>query len=172
MKHTKEEQRFTDYREEMERINKEEEPIRQIEELEDEEKTTLPLLKHEKLHDALMWVQDKLERSMLDFVVLGEIARQIKEEDVPLLSADRVHIGILKKDLTESGLSMLKTVIKGLQVDKRQLGYEYKDVPIIIDIIEGDYDCFHYPDSHFYYTADLKLPNPFDKYWEMRDNIV
>lgn len=140
--------------------------------------TDEPKLTHEMIRDALFRVQDHLERSQIQFVLLDEIAKQMAEMEDPLLIASEVSIGVRSQDFTESGSSTLRSIIPdagwreflhGETVSN--LSYTDGSVPVVIWIIHNDLDVFKNPDSKFYFQTEFRLPNPFKEYWIKRDLI-
>lgn len=121
---------------------------------------------HQKLHDALMYAVDIFDRAFTPVIVMGEIANEIHTQELPVLTGDRVELGVLKKHLTQDSLPMLKTVCKDIIIDKDLILFEYRDVPVEVKIFYDDIDYLRQPDTRFYYTEEVRLPNPFDKYWE------
>jgi hypothetical protein len=140
-------------------------------------KETLPQVKeeiytlgHEDLHDALLWIQDILERCSIPFIVGGELAKQMLKESDPSLSGDRVELYVYDRYLTDSTSSFLKTFLNLKEVDS-VIETKYKDVPITIKILDKTYPFFDNPDTRFYYVTEFRFPNPFSEYWKEKDNI-
>lgn len=140
--------------------------------------TNSPKLSHEQIRDALFRVQDHLERSQIQFVLLDEIAKQMREMEDPLLEASEVSIGIRSQDFTQSGSSTLRSIIPDAGWEEflhgetiSNLAYQDGSVPVVIWIIHNDLDVFKNPDTKFYYQTEFRLPNPFKTYWRVRDLI-
>lgn len=123
-------------------------------------------LPHDKLRDALFNVQDMLERSMISFILLDDTAKQVKEDQK--LKLEEISVGILKKDLTQSGFSMLRSLVSDLYVSDDNLSYKYKGVTIVIWIIHRNYKFFQAPDTVFYEIENFRIPNPFKQYYNAR----
>ncbi len=137
-----------------------------------------PKFTHEELREALFNVQDILERSQIQFVLLDEIAQQMFEIEDPILEACEVSVGVLSQDFTESGSSTLRSMIpeagwgdKSSSGDLDTLTYRVGSVPVVIWIIHNNLDVFRYPDVRFYYNTEYRIPNPFKEYWKKRDFI-
>jgi len=127
---------------------------------------------HQQLHDALMYAQDVLERSMITFVLLGNTARQVMSHELPSFSEEFVHIGVQERYLTKACLSIFKSLVYNPTVSQDTIHFLSNGVPVKIDIIHGKYEFFDHPDVRFYAITEFMLPNPFDRYWEVKDEIV
>lgn len=136
-----------------------------------------PKLTHEQLHEALFWIQDMMERSTILFCVVGELGKQIVEQEIPCLKADKIELMVQKSDLHEFGFSMFNTLmnyadyVKEYRADDKKIYITYRDVPIEITIVHNMYPFFRFPDSRCYTVTEFKLPNPFSRYWEIRNEI-
>lgn len=135
-----------------------------------------PKFTHEEIRDALFNVQDALERSQIQFVLLDELAKQLNDIEDPILEASEVSIGVRQQDFTESGSSTLRSIIPQagwelLRHDETvsNLNYNVGSVPVVVWIIHNNFDVLNYPDTKFFYNTEFKLPNPFTRYWAKRD---
>lgn len=129
---------------------------------------------HDACYEALLFIQDQLERAFLNFVVLGETAKQVVSPGQHL-SLDFIHLGMLQSNLSLYGLSTIRTSLKKyfLDITVPHISLEYNDVPIVIVIVQPeskDAEYLQRPDKKFFHAIDLDIPNPFDKYIEMFDN--
>lgn len=131
----------------------------------------------EELDKALLYIDDLLDRALCPFMVGGQIARCVMEQEPSLdgrkLRGRKIEILIRKRHLTKEVLSFLMVEpYKATNRDFRETetGYrmEYDNVPIEIRIIKGDYPFFRNPDNSFYMIMNLGLPNPFKEYWKLR----
>lgn len=134
-----------------------------------------PSLPHEKLRDALFYMQDILERCQMPFIVLGRVGKQIAEGDNPELSATSVELGISRKDYTESGKSTFWSLMEQYHIQAEDeddiIALEYNGVPVYIRLIKGHYPFFDNPNTKFYFVENIALPNPFSEYWAQRKEI-
>jgi len=125
---------------------------------------------HNQLHEALMGIQDLLERSTIEFVLLGDTAKKISSEELPNFNMDKIHIGVTRLHYHKTGKSMLKSLLFQEHIsfneDENHLFLDYKGVPIEIDIIDNYYSFFVYPDTRFYTITEFKIPNPMNEYLE------
>lgn len=126
---------------------------------------------HEQLSDALLYAEDLLERSMIPFMLLGETAEALFLFEAPVFEGNLVHIGVLKRHLTDSTYSTLKSLAKEYYADDNIFKFEYKGVPIEIDIIHNQYPFFQNLDSKFYALTTFRIPNPFEEYYKWKDQI-
>ena len=134
-------------------------------------KTSLPSkFTHEQLEKALFEVEDLMDRCVMDFIVIGELGRQIVN-NAPSLDVDKVIICVLKKDFTEYAHSTIKSFRPDAVIKKRKVSLMMGDVPVDIKIVHNDYQFFEYPDSVFYSVTQFLIPNPFSAYWEERNEV-
>lgn len=129
-------------------------------------------LTNDQLHDALMYAQDILERAMVPFLVFGETAEAIHSLDMPLMFGKGIHLGVRKQHLTESGKSIISMLATDSIIDDRFVMFEYKGVPITIDVIKNDYPFLNNPDVKFYHLTEFKLPNPYNEYVKWKDQLI
>lgn len=143
---------------------------------------------HQEVHEALLFSQDILQRALIPFFVIGDVAERLRKQDVPQLDVDEVEIAIHRKHATVSGMSTLSTLLEESNVDieteyikksydggvidmVKTITFTHGGVPVIFKVIDKDYDFFKNLDVRWYYTDDFYIPNPFDMYWEEKDNI-
>lgn len=122
-----------------------------------------------ELMKALYDIQDILERALCSFVLLGETARSLKEKEV--LQGDGVYLGIMQKHATKQALSTITTYLKEVHVREDGFDYEFKGVPIHVRFITRDYPFLKYLDFRFYQANQYQIPNPFEAYWEVREQL-
>jgi hypothetical protein len=135
-------------------------------------------LTHDQIYEALMRVQDDMERSQLKFILLDELAHQMATMEDPQLEATEISIGILKNDFTESGSATLRSIVPDAGwkdivhgEELANLSYQVGSVPVVVWFIHNKLDVFTNPDVRFYYSTEFKIPNPFKTYWRKRDMI-
>src|SRR5574343_419232 len=66
---------------------------------------------HDQLHEALMFIQDVLERSTIEFIVVGENAIKLFKDEIPTFDMDKIHIGVTRPHYHKDGASMLSTLL-------------------------------------------------------------
>jgi len=125
---------------------------------------------HDDLHEALLHTQDILERASIPFMLLDETARCMLDED-PRLTMDEISIGVKTRYLTESCKSILKMWEPKAEFTKVYITFEHRGVPVVIWLIENDYQFFQNPDVRFYCATEFYIPNPFKEYWKNKDLI-
>lgn len=126
---------------------------------------------HEKIHEALMYSQEVLERSSIPFMLLDETAHQIMKTEMPTFRLSEISIGIMKRHWTESGKSIFNMIVPQAEETNMNISYTVGDVPVIMWIIEREFSFFQYPDVRFYFNSEFKIPNPWREYWKSRDLI-
>lgn len=127
------------------------------------------LFSHEQLRDALFHIHDIMDRAQVPYLVLGSTARHMVENEEPLTGDTEVNVGAEKRFLTKEAMDTLRSFIPSLDVQKLQMTYEHKGIPVIIEVIHGDYKVFKNPDTKFYYIENFRVPNPFYDYWKRKD---
>ena len=120
---------------------------------------------------ALKDVQDVLGRALCPFVILKETAEAMRA-DTYFLNCQKITLGIQEKHLTKEVESTLRTLVPNWKRDKDGFRYEYKGVPVEIDVIKKDWKYFKNQDFLFYRAEEYKIPNPFGEYWEARNTIA
>ena len=132
------------------------------------------------LDKALLYIDDLLDRALCPFMVGGETAKSVSEQEPSLdggkLRGRKIEILIRKRYITKEVLSSLKThPISGNERTFRETetGYyiEHEGIPIEIRVIKRDYPFFRTPDRSPYLIMDLGIPNPFEGYWKIRGII-
>ena len=126
---------------------------------------------HYEINDALFWIEDILGRGLIDWVLVGDIADQLRKYNDPTLLADKIEIQILRKKFTQSGRSMISTWIpEATDESLNQIKINYKKIPIYITIIDEDPGYLQNPDNRFFYVTEFKIPNPYEVYLNVRNN--
>lgn len=136
---------------------------------------TQPELTPEQLHTALFAALDIMERAMCPFFLLKDTAQRVKDNqsaiDFDLVGLKRIDLGVKEAELTKQVLTVLETYAKDYRNDGTDISFLCDGVPVVIRIIHRNYQVFRNPDTVFYKIEEFKLPNPWDKYWEMRGFI-
>ncbi|MEK9207802.1 MAG: hypothetical protein AAB922_04920 [Patescibacteria group bacterium] len=135
-------------------------------------KTTLQssspvLFTHPQVNDAFLYIQDILERSQIEFIVLDDLAKKLFEYNY-MFEVPEISLGVLQRHFTESGSSTLHSMLKKAVFDDSTISCEYNSVPIVIWIIKKKFKFLERPDKRAYLDMDLALPNPFKSYWNAR----
>lgn len=126
-------------------------------------------------NDALYRVEDLLNRSFVEFVLLGKTAKTIVDGfATDLNDEDDITLGVMRRHYTKSGASILKALLPR-NTDYSDNKIEFKfidcDTNIVIKIIDRKYDFFKHPDMAVHKISDFRVPNPFNKYWKTRNLI-
>lgn len=125
---------------------------------------------HEQIMKSLYYVHDTMERCMMEYVVLDDIARNMKFNE-RCNDVEEVSVGIRRPEYSDSARRMLISLWPKGHFTKVNVGYEHEGVPIVIWILEKDLSYMQKPDTIFYDYDVFKIPNPFDLYWHNRDLI-
>jgi len=125
-----------------------------------------PELTHDQLVEALMFTEDQLERAAVPFVVMGEISRQIYQENDPKLKADKIELGVMAKNLAQSCKNTLGMLIPDATFADNKIYFVHNDVPVHIHKLENDNKYANNPDTKFFFVTQFRLPNPFDEFWK------
>jgi hypothetical protein len=122
-------------------------------------------------NEALFFVEDQLNRSQIPFFLLGETAKQAREGFSGGFEGD-ITLGLLKKDYTDSGSSILRMLMPHhTEWGDKKITVVYNGVNVEIKIIHRNYDFFKNTDIVIHSVSDFCLPNPFNKYWAARNLI-
>ena len=116
----------------------------------------------------LMDVDDIVSRTMMPYIVIGELAKQIREE-VEHPMGNRIDLIVKKREYSQHAYDTLSLFVPGLKKEDNVIRFEVKGVPVTIRIVDKKYRFFENPDTRFFYTGNFLVPNPFDMYWEVRD---
>lgn len=130
-----------------------------------------PQFTQEQLRNALFHIQDVFERAMCPFFVLGDTARHIVKEEEDFVGDEDIHVGVRQAALTKEVMSMIRSYIPDLEESKVQLSYFHNSVPVVIDVIHGDYEVLKNPDLRYYYISEFMIPNPWKQYWQQHEFI-
>ncbi len=122
---------------------------------------------HQQINDALLFLEDVMERAQTPFFLLEGIAKEI-HDNIPYFSLNQIDAGVLEKNVQETGRSMLKIVIPNIYINTNTISFKHNGVPIVVWIIHKRWKFFQNPDTIFYGITSFKIPNPFDRYWKSR----
>jgi len=132
-----------------------------------------------ELERALLYAEDIFGRAMIQFCVAGEMARQMRDGE-KLHQLPCINLVILEKHIKGEPKKFLKTVIEGpfkvsnmnYKVTSDLVEFASLDgVPIRAKIIKKDIKYFENSDTVFYGVGEYRIPNPWDKYWKVK-NLV
>jgi hypothetical protein len=135
------------------------------------------VLTTDQLEQAFYHLTDILDRCLCPVMLAGETLRSIEEDNI--IKGDGVYVMVRQSDFTNDTLSTMMTLATpglgdiNLGMDnfrKTDRGYEweYKNVPIVIQIVKRKYSWFSNPDYIFYMGEEYKVPNPWKMYWKAR----
>ena len=121
---------------------------------------------------------DIMERCLCPFVLLGETARSIIENEK--LQGDGIYTGVRVAEFTSTTYSMLKTLasnidlhlgIENFEKDNTGFSWNFQGVPIKVKLIQREYNFINNADFVWYYSENYRVPNPFSTYWKERSLI-
>jgi len=125
--------------------------------------------------EALLYTQDILQRSMIPFVATHETAKAIREGDrslEPPMASGTISLAVLIGNLTRECLSTFDTFLPMARRTKKEITFTHTNgVPVSIQIVKEKTRYFKNPDIKFFGVSDFMLPNPFEEYWEERNQI-
>ena len=134
---------------------------------EDNIKTSLP---HDKLMKALYFMLDLFSRPNIPFFLLEETAKAA--HDNKDMEGDHITVGIRKLDYQPVNMGIMNAFYMYKDISEKQIEYVYEDVPIIVKIIDSSEPMFTNLNTFMYQYEPFSLPNPFDKYWEQRQQFI
>lgn len=126
----------------------------------------------EDIKMAVKDIFDMSERCLINFVILGDLAKAIRE-NVDNLITDHLEIGMPSRALTPEVKSLFKT----WNFMETSYGYIYYfsppikweiKIPVEIHVIKRKYRFLDNPDHGFFGVDNFYIPNPFDNYWKAR----
>ena len=123
----------------------------------------------EQINKALYWVDDLLDRCQIPYVVAGDIARQLYDNNDAgrQLTVDKIEIIVRNGNINPMTMGLLKTFVPWVEFGKKIL-LEHEGVPIEIKVIKRKYQFIEYPDLRFYMSDEYKIPNQFERFWKAR----
>ena len=126
----------------------------------------------EDMRNAMRDIADMSEKTMINFFMLGDIAKAVHERD-DMIITDKIEIGMKANGLTPEILSLFNTW--GFEPTKYGYKYYYTPplkwdimIPVEIHVIKRNYKFFENLDFGFYAVDTFHIPNPFEKYWKAR----
>ena len=123
----------------------------------------------ELVDKAVHHVQDLLNRTLIPFILLGDLVERIVNNK-SIAGIKLIEIGVFQKDLVRERISSLKTEIGDITTDYG-FGYKFDRIPIQIKIISKDHKFFENPDIIFYKSGEYRIPNPIEDYLKVRQEI-
>ena len=139
------------------------------------------------LDAALYYAKDILERSQIPFFCLGEMVRQMIEDN-RIQHLPVITLGVYEKDFSPKkdtlieclkGNSLSRGPRKDWEISEDFIKFDYVPepmidhpvVPIVVQRIKKSYKYFDYPDTVFYDYSEYRIPNSFSYYWSERHLI-
>jgi hypothetical protein len=132
----------------------------------------------DELDSALYHAVDIMGRCLCPFILLGETARSIIEDDE--LKGEGIYLGVKENCYTKEVESMMRTIasnvdlrlgVQDFQEVENGLTWVYRGIPISIQIIKRNYGFLQNFDNIFYMAEEYKIPNPFTDYWKIRSLV-
>ncbi len=121
--------------------------------------------------DALYFVEDIMGRAVVPFVLLGEVAKSVVDNLDREVSAP-IEIGIRRQHYTQFAQSILPMFLPPDTVyEENKISFEHKGTPVTIRIIKGRFGFLLRPNEVFYKITHFSVPNPFDKYWKVKQLV-
>ena len=128
------------------------------------------LFKGEQIDQALLKVHDFFESCVADYVLFGEVGRQVNDGLVSL-EAENIEVGMRENAFNTYMRETMRTYYKDAIIGDDKITLTIDDVPVIIYRIKKDYSFMRNPDKKFFLAETFNLPNPFHKYWRVRGII-
>lgn len=115
--------------------------------------------------NALHEAEGYFEGAIIPFVLWGETAKRAVEQK-PLDGLQAIEFAVKERSLNKYSRSSIKTLL-----GENWTQFECQGIPIKVDIIHDDMGLLENPDIAYVAYDVYKVPNPFSKYWEMKDKI-
>lgn len=117
---------------------------------------------HEQLLDALYYIDDVLQSGAIPYFVIKETAESVIRGGE--LSGDGIYVGIRHNDWMSSGMDIVSLVADATETKKNFIEYEYKGVPILIEIFKKNHPCIESTDPLPYAMEYFYVPNPYQTF--------
>lgn len=119
-----------------------------------------------KLDKALIYAEDMMRRSQIEFMLFGDTAYSVYYNTFP--KYNKINLGIKAQDFTEFGRRILSMTVKDAVIDEHKIKFNSEEgIPIEIRIIHKNYPFFEHPEHILFHMDDYCIPNPFEKYWKV-----
>lgn len=125
------------------------------------------------LNKAIMDIYDMTERTQINFIILGDLAKTIHDKKDQVFT-DHLEFAIPKNAVVPeihrlfTGTWLFKETKYGYTYDYVPPTHWDVHIPVEVHVIKGDYSFFKNPDHGFYRVDDFYIPNPFEEYWKVR----
>lgn len=116
---------------------------------------------------ALNMLDYYFEGAMIDYILLGETARKIRNQG-DLSDLERLEIGVKERSLSKYSRNTLRDRFSENWADNE---HEIEGVRVYIKLIKKRYGFFKFLDKIPYWGGSFSIGNPFDKYWKTRNLI-
>jgi hypothetical protein len=129
----------------------------------------------EDISMAVRDIYDMSERTLINFIALGALARAIRDHKDSFM-ADHLEFGFFERNHTVE----IKTLFKEWGFTKTKYGYTYFftppikweiKIPVEVHIFQKEYPFLANPDVGWFGVDDFNIPNPFEEYWKVRARI-
>lgn len=120
--------------------------------------------KSDVIREALQKALDVLEAAQMPFVILGDIAYQMKNQQE--LDAPKAFLAVEERYNIRELTSMLPIIDPKIEILTDGWKIMHKGFPVIIHIMTKKYKFLQEPDTVFYKYDMWPIPNPFNEYWE------
>ncbi len=116
---------------------------------------------HEALLKTLYWVHDFMDRALINFYVVGDTAKAVRENTD--LSGDRIQVAVRKNEWESGARRIADAFATPLKDNIQSLEYEYDGVPVILHVLEDSTTLTSF-DTKIYRSEHFKLPNPYEQF--------
>jgi len=101
------------------------------------------------------------------FVILGDIAH--KALNYEQIYAKKVQVAVFKTDMQDFKVGTFKMLAPDAKFTDSKILLKFEDIPIEIKLLKKKYTFIKYPNRIPFFHATYFVPNPFEKYWRMRN---
>lgn len=124
------------------------------------------------LTEALYKVYDLGERTGIPFVLLNDTARQVYESK-PL--EREIYAGAKISEFTPQRIRDLKEILKRDHAEPvigdKEIKFEYMGAKVHLIFIKNKLEFFKDTNLKFYNVFEFNLPNPFEEYWKVKEQV-
>lgn len=128
-----------------------------------------PSWSFDELKKALYYADDMFERSSMKYFLIDETLKEAQQETL----TSPLTFGIRKTDLTKFAKNTLRALVPGVEFVEEKgevkfVRFEHEGVPISLKLFTSNNSLFKNLDRIFAFHEQFNVPNPANKYIQMR----
>lgn len=124
---------------------------------------------HDELSDALLLMHVYLDAATIPFFLDRSTLYSIMNHKALQGS---ITLGVLRADAMDTALSILYEQESPVEIKENMILFNVSGVPVSIKIYESNDSMLKNTDTIFWGYDTWRIPNPYKKFWEMRNEIT